>query len=40
MKYPESEFVCQVTKIIDSLEDVISYLEDLKLNYENKEGDK
>lgn len=40
MKYPESEFACQVTKIMDSLEDVISYLEDLKLNYENKEGDK
>lgn len=27
MKYPEPEFACQVTKIVESLEDVITYLE-------------
>lgn len=27
MKYPEPEYECQVTKIVDSLEDVIDYLE-------------
>ena len=40
MKYPEPEFACQVTKIMDSLEDVIYYLEDLKLHCEDKKGGK
>lgn len=33
MKYPEPQFECQVTQIIDSLDDVISYLENLNSNH-------
>ena len=29
MKYPEPEYAAKTTKIVDSLEDVIDYLEDI-----------
>lgn len=29
MKYPEPEYECQITKVVDSLDSVIDYLEDL-----------
>lgn len=29
MKYPEPEYECQITKVVDSLNDVIEYLENL-----------